>query len=299
MFGPLSSLSIKTENHGFIMKTPETVSCPQVKSLLDEPELIASIDTRYNYLHSVTCLRDEEIWTGGYDNIMKLYNLQGELLKSIQTKSRKVPYDIAVTKSGDLVHTDGDTRTVNIVKGKEIEELIRLQGWKPINICSTSSGELLVTMDSDDDKQSKVVRYSGFTEKQSIQFDDHGKPLYSSGDLKCISENRNLDICVADNRDKAVVVVNPAGKLLFRYTGHPSANKKSFDPVCITTDSQSQILTVDGDNNCIHILDQDGLFLRYIDICDLKYPFGLCVDTKDNLFVAEQMSGKVKKIKYM
>ncbi|XP_062584171.1 uncharacterized protein LOC134245956 [Saccostrea cucullata] len=299
MFGSLSALSITTDEHGFTMKTPEAISCPQVKPLLDEPELIITIDTGYRELYSVTCLSDEEIWTCREDEIMKLYNLQGKLLKSIQTKSGKRSVDIAVTRSGDLVYADPDTRTVNIVKNDQIQEVIRLQGWIPYFVCSTSSGDLLVTMDSDDYKQSKVVRYSGSTNKQTIQFDSKGKPLYSSGSIKHISENRNLDICVADSGASAVVVVNQAGKLRFRYTGHPSTTKGSFYPVGITTDSQSQILTADPDNHCIHILDQDGHFLRYIDNCGLQNPWGLCVDTRDNLFVTELKSCKVKKIKYM
>ncbi|XP_061177562.1 uncharacterized protein LOC133186325 [Saccostrea echinata] len=300
MFGSLSALSITTDEHGYTMKTPEAEYCPPVKPLLDEPELITTIDTGYKYLYSVTCLSDEEIWTCGLDKIMKLYNLQGKLLKSIQTKSGNTPRDIEVTRSGYLIYTDPNTRTVDIVKNRQIQEVIRLQGWTPHYVCSISYGDFLVTMVSDDDKQSKVVRYSGSTETQTIQFDTEGKPLYSSHYLKYISENRNLDICVADNGAGAVVVVNQAGRLRFRYTGHPSNNKGSFFPLGITTDSQSQILTADCEYHCIHILDQDGQFLRYIDNCncDLQFPWGLCVDTRDNIFVVELNSGKVKKIKY-
>ncbi|XP_062585366.1 uncharacterized protein LOC134247038 [Saccostrea cucullata] len=298
MFGSLSALSITTEVHGYTMETLESVSLLPVKPLLDKARLIASIDIVNEFtIYNITCLSDEEICVCGDNKIMKLYNLQGNLLKSIQTKSGNDPCDIAVTRSGDLIYTDHNRRTVNIVKNEQIQEVIRLQGWKPCYVCSASSGDLLVTMNSDDKEQSKVVRYANFREKQTIQFDDKGQTLYSSIYIKYISENRNLDICVADNGARAVVVVNQSGKRRFRYFGHPS--KSLFDPVGITTDSQCQILTADYDNNCIHILDQDGQFLRYIDNCNLHDPWSLCVDTKDNLFVTECGTGKVKEIKYM
>ncbi|XP_061177617.1 uncharacterized protein LOC133186377 [Saccostrea echinata] len=299
MFGSLSVLSITTEEYGYTMKAQEAVSCPLVKPLLDEPELITTIDIGYERLYSVFCLSDEEIWIRGKGSIMKLYNLQGRLLKSVKTKSANDPRDITVTRNGDLIYTDSEARSINIVKNKQIQEVIRIQGWKPYYVCSTSSADLLVTMVSDDKEQSKVVRYSGYTEIQTIQFDSEDKPLYSTGYHKYISENRNLDICVADYEASTVVVVNQAGNLRFRYTGHPSTTKVSFVPFGITTDSRSQILISDHNNHCIHILDQDGQFLRYIDNCDLYFPLGLCVDTRDNLFVAECFRDVVKKIKYM
>nr|XP_022304711.1 tripartite motif-containing protein 3-like isoform X1 [Crassostrea virginica] len=310
-FGSLSSISIETVEQGYTLPSPGAESSPPARPQLDiphllttgyVPRLVTDIPTSgYGKLYNVSCLSDEEIWIRGDNKIMKLYNLKGELLKSVQTKSENWPQDIAVTRSGGLVYTDTMDSSINLVSGTQIQTLITLLGWRPLSLCSTSSGDLLVIMDSDDYKQTKVVRYSGSTEKQTIQWDDQGNLLYSSNRFlnnKYLSENRNLDICVADNLAGAVVVVSAAGKLRFRYTGRDSTSRESFRPYGITTDSQANILTSDYNNHRIYIIDQDGHFLRFLHNCGLQEPRGLCVDSKDNLFVAEVNTGKVKKIMY-
>jgi hypothetical protein len=297
--GCLVPLSVTTDANGYTLK--ETEGSP--RELMEEPELVTTVNTGYEKLRSVTCLSEEEFWTCAMVSDMKCFNIQGMVINSIKTKSGQMPNDIAVMVDGELVYTDGITKTVLVykVKSGQTEEVIRLQGWKPSKLCVTSCGDLLVTMFSEDKTQSKVVRYSDSIEKQTIQYDDEGQPLYSGNStIKYIIENRNLDICVADCGACAVVVVNQAGELRFRYSGPSSSTKKKpFKPHGITTDNQSQILTADSNNHCIHILDQNGQFLCYIDNCHLKNPYGLCVDKSDNLFIVEYFSGNVKKIRYM
>nr|XP_022309030.1 uncharacterized protein LOC111114830 [Crassostrea virginica] len=314
-FGSFFNFSNETQKQFFISQIVGVESLAPYSPFLDAPRLITEISTEYIELYNVACLSDNEIWTCGLDKVLKLFNMQGELLKSFKTKSGGTPADIAVTGNEDLVYSDYSDSTINLVSTAQVQPLvsllgrkpsihikplIRLQGWRPHGLCSTSSGDLLVIMDSDDRKQTKVVRYSCSTEKQIIQWDNQGHPLYSSGKIlnKYLSENRNLDICVSDCHASAVVVVSAAGKLRFRYTGLPSTTKRPFYPRDITTDSQGKILTADGNNHCIHILDQQGSFLRYIDSCGLHRIYGLCVDSKDNLFVTERDKCKVKKIQY-
>ncbi|XP_011448160.3 tripartite motif-containing protein 2 [Magallana gigas] len=302
-FGSLSAFCITSDDSGYTIDSPDAETLPSERSLLDESRIITEIKTEYgdnNELYSVSCLSDDYIWTCGNEKIMKLVSLQGKLVKEIETNSRTRPGDITVT-NGYLVYTDYNERAVNILKNKKLNRVARLQGWRPRSVCISSTGDFLVVIDSDDYQQVKIVRYSSsdFKEKQCIQSNDNGEPLYSLGDFsKYISENKNLDICVADYGAAAVVVVNQAGKLRFTYTGPSSTIKESFCPVGITTDSQSRILTADYWNNRIHIFEQDGQFLRCIDDCDIQRPWGLCVDSKDNLFVAECKTRKVKKIQY-
>ncbi|XP_062601173.1 uncharacterized protein LOC134262867 [Saccostrea cucullata] len=216
-FGSLASLYTSTEENGYKLKKPETTT----RELLEEPELITTIDTGYEILRSVTCLSEEEIWTSGEASDMKCFNIQGSLFKTIGRISGIFPNGIAVTGDGDLVYSEGKkgTSTVYKVTNGQTKKMIRLRGWIPSQLCVTSSGDLLVTMYNDDETRSKVVRFSGIMEKQTIQFDKEGK--YSGNHIiKYISENRNLDICVADCEVGAIVVVNQAGKIRFRYTGH-------------------------------------------------------------------------------
>nr|XP_034309668.1 tripartite motif-containing protein 45-like isoform X1 [Crassostrea gigas] len=150
-FGSLSELSIETEEH-YTMDSASTEHSPPERSLIDVPQIISEIKTDYKYAKNVSCLSDEDIWIRGDNNILKLYNLQRGLLKSMKTKSGRYAADLAVTRSGDVVYTDETSRTVNIVKNKEIETLITLQEWKPQGVCSTSSGDILVVMWNDDMK---------------------------------------------------------------------------------------------------------------------------------------------------
>ena len=56
------------------------------------------------------------LWTcGDDDNILRLYHLQGELLRSVQTKSGNPPWDIAVARNGNLVYTAIKKRSINLV----------------------------------------------------------------------------------------------------------------------------------------------------------------------------------------
>eukprot|EP00105_Crassostrea_gigas_P034991 XP_019919139.1 PREDICTED: uncharacterized protein LOC109617450 [Crassostrea gigas] len=296
-FGQIIPLANATQENKLSINQAKT----SVRELLDKPELVATVQTGYRNLCSVTCLNEELFWTHGCRSDIKCFNIKGNLLLTIKPKLGVYPNNIAVDNDGDLLYSDLSTRAVYKVTDGQTEALIRLQGWVPNQLCFTSTGDLLVTMYSDDlyASQSRVVRYSGLTEKQTIQFDDEGKHLYSGGSyMKYITENRNHDICVADYKAGALGVVNEAGKLRWRYTSHIITYKKPFKPHGITTDCQSRILTADGDNRCINILDQDGHFLRYIDNCDLKDPLGLCVDNEDNLFVCDYANGNVRKIKY-
>ena len=309
-FGSLSELCTSREEYEDETKSLDAISLSPVREeLMHKPRLISKIQTDYGnqcQLIGISCLHDSELWTCGTDHTIRLYNFEGGLVNRVQILYDSLAGDIAVTLCGELVYTNSFLRCINIVKNAKTLTLVRLLDWMPLFLCSSSSGDILVTM-INDFGEAKVVRYSGSTEKQNIQWDDQGQPLYSSDNRKYISENTNLDICVADCEAQAVVVVSAAGKLRFRYTGQPSSSTtppsattvQSFRPYCIATDSRGRILTADHSMQCIHITDQNGHFLRFIEICGVHHPQALCVDSRDNLYLFNCMArSEIKKIAY-
>lgn len=270
-------------------------------SLIDFPE-ISEFDPKYEtFLNSVSYC-EGRLWVCGDNRMVKSFNLNNLEEKKYKTISRYGPSDIAVKRNGHLVYTDISTKSINIVDTTQQRdrETINLNNWEPINVCSTSSDNLLVVMVNDDaeNKKTKVVRYSGVEEIQSYQFEDTDKPLYSSSGTKFISENGNEDICVADCKGGKVVVINKDGDFQFAYAGLLPSQQGSFQPVGIATDSKHRILTVDQTDKKIFIIDANGQFLKCYQNCSLNDPLGICVDAENKLYVAENSTRKVKQIKY-
>lgn len=188
-------------------------------------------------------------------------------------------------------------------KRTQLMEMIKLENWIPVSMCASLFGEILVMMVDSDPYYGRTLieRYSESTMIQYINVSDNflSNYLYSYDEIKaCICENMNSDMCVADCNYRVIVILNRDGELRFRYNGNPSITEKSFSPTGITTDSQCCILIADVIISYIHILGQNGQFLRFIDNCDLQLPCCVCVDTKDNLYMVERDTGKVKKIQY-
>ncbi|XP_062574469.1 tripartite motif-containing protein 2-like [Saccostrea cucullata] len=163
---------------------------------------------------------------------------------------------------------DETMKIYNINQGSLLKSITTKSGYKPSDIAVTKSGDLVYTDDSDrtvniikNEKIEKVIRLQNWR--------PDGVCCTSSDDLLVIMESD-------DKQTK----------------------NRPFNPLGITTDSQSHILTADPKNDCVHIIDQDGQFLRYID-CGLSYPWGLCIDTNDSLFVAQMENRQLKKIKYL
>ncbi|XP_062592606.1 uncharacterized protein LOC134254055 [Saccostrea cucullata] len=266
--------------------------------LLGKGRVIADIQhlPKCEYFHTIACAGSDEAWIEvGCELILRL-DIRGSVKESISIS--KDLADISVTKEGELIYTEFFGKNVNIVRRNITKPLIKApEGWKPWGLCCTDSGNILVDLISDDAiYDHKIVCYAGQKTKQEIQNDSKGVPIFRRGDFVIyLAKNRNGDICASDGNAKKVVVMDAKGNVRFRYHGYEANKKKYFCPEQIATDSMSQIIVTDHNNDCLHILDRNGQFLQCVDDCGLDTPGGLSVDSKGRCWVGLRF-GKLKVI---
>ncbi|XP_061196343.1 uncharacterized protein LOC133204606 [Saccostrea echinata] len=269
------------------------------KNFLAETVEIKRFCTKIEKIHRLACLDSGEVWISREnDGIIELFNIRGSPAKAIVSSCsswKGHPSDISVTPEGELLYTDRKNSYVNVVRNEKSVKLIKVpKDWEPAGVCSTKSGNLLVSLLAMNSEVYKIVRFEDKEIVQEIQKDDYGNPLFKGGSLMLfVTENSNGDICASDCNADTVTVVNKTGRLRYRYKGEQTMEKK-FKPSTIVTDAVGNILVEDFGNECIHIIDQDGKFL-----CSLDYCGRLSIDKLGQLWVGEYDSGAVKVLKYM
>nr|XP_022311816.1 tripartite motif-containing protein 3-like [Crassostrea virginica] len=274
-----------------------------IGELMDKVRVIATIPTTRNPLDGIACVGEAEAWLLGESETITRIDIHGTVRDTVTTTCIKGPTGISVTRGRELMYIDYNSRTVNIVRDGKSETLITApKDWRPWRFSCTRSGDILVHVykRSGPQTKNKIIRFQGQNIKQEINNDGQGNPTFKDGVcLLFFSENNNGDVCVSDPNADTVVVVDTAGRVRFRYDGTPARREKSFDPRGIVTDALSQIIVTDYKNDCLHILDQNGQFLRCLDDCGLKKPVLLSVDSEGRLWVGLCDTGEIKVIEYL
>ncbi|XP_078328825.1 uncharacterized protein LOC144623852 [Crassostrea virginica] len=274
-----------------------------IGKLMDEVRVIATIPTNYKPLLDAVCIGGTEAWIFGEKKTITRIDIHGTVRDTVNTTCLSWPGGMSVTRGRELIYSDPTRRTVNIVRHGKSETLITTpQGWNPWRVSCTMSGDILVNVSQKTyhEPKDKIIRYQGQNIKQEINKDRLENPIFKEGLFsQYMSENKNGDVCVSDVNANTVVVVDNTGRVRFQYDGTPARTKKSFAPRYIVTDALSQIIMTDSNNDCLHILDQNGQFLKCVDDCGLKTPWGLTVDSEGRLWVGLLNTGEIKVIKYL
>nr|XP_022292426.1 uncharacterized protein LOC111103437 [Crassostrea virginica] len=290
------------------------------KEVLNEPQIITTIETKIKGPKNVACTNDGNLWVSGDDGPIQLFKIHapvnvsrlsfGAINSSVILKNVTAGIrlnSIAVNKTGHLLFGTVLSNTISIYKENETNELINLKSWSLLSLCITGNDCLLVCMTDAKGYSCRVVRFEESEERQIIQYDSKGKRLFPPGKTrKQVKENCNGDICVADFYGRYVVVTDKTGTFRFRWS--ESLNRLTG----IATDTQAQIIVATAYTDIlinvfnfdvrINIIDRNGHFLRSLNISqkctNVITEVGLDVDSEDNLYIADFMS-TVKKIRYM
>nr|XP_022305309.1 uncharacterized protein LOC111112205 [Crassostrea virginica] len=269
---------------------------------MSNPVVVSTIQTPYGKeteLWKILCDEAGKIWISGNDKKVYQIDQSGSIKKTVSVSNNVFALSLSVGK--ELIFSAGwaDTKVYRY-DGNVVRTVVDLGQWCPRGLCHSANGDLLVSMRSFDKTRSRVVRYTGTTEAMVIQNDRQGKPLFSVGvgSVLHLTENGNVDICVADNAGNALVVVTDSGELRFKYRGkiNQKPSYKLFQPSKIATDVNQQILINEASNDIVHVIDKDGNFLRYI---EYQCQGGLSIDLEHNLIAGNKTSGEILIIRYL
>lgn len=207
-----------------------------------------------------------------------------------------------VTQNGDLLYVAKGGHTVQ--KNTEKSIIIQTSEHEIIEsiLSSEITGDILVGIQvrvEGIQRNGKLIRYDENGNKiEDFEAGKEEKAQYSRPIY--IAENKKKDIVIADATKNRVVLLNKLGIYQNSYKGQ-TPYKKSFKPRGISTDEQCQILVVDHEFSSVHLLDHNLNFLTILltsEKHDLKYPSGICLDDKHNLYVGCE-KGKINVYMYL
>uniref|UniRef100_A0A8W8LTL9 Tripartite motif-containing protein 3 n=1 Tax=Magallana gigas TaxID=29159 RepID=A0A8W8LTL9_MAGGI len=157
--------SLKTpEKEGFIEKniikdTGKEILPRVAKEFLLMPSISATIDSGSDHVQRVCCQETDEVWVSGNGSVITRVDMEGNVREILHTSSGYVPHDLDVTEPGELLYCDSTEKTVNVVQNGKQRAFLQYQNWRPMGIAVTVAGEIIVSLYSDLEGCSKVIKY--------------------------------------------------------------------------------------------------------------------------------------------
>ena len=208
------------------------------------------------------------------------------------------PYDMALTKSKDILLSMYDSSDVNLItKSGEIKPFLSVASLRTTGIYVTNNNYIILgvvdkggTYKLTDKSRRKIIVFGeNKKEKQSYQYNKHKQRLFTAPYR--ITDN-NSDIVVIDctsRNEGRVVVLGKKGDVKWIYQGHPQINTedKPFNPHDIVTTSVGNVIVADYNNHTLHVISGEGELLTYKDMSDqgVILPLSLDIDTCGQLWV--------------
>lgn len=207
--------------------------------------------------------------------------------------------------NGFIMDFDGNLfyfefNNVMIYKNGEINEKIEIfDGWEVMGIFCFRLGNVLICL-MNVKNEYKVYQYKDKVCIKEFQCDENGEKFYKNGEyMFYFQENVNGDVCVVNYNSNFIIIVSSEGKLRFRYDGKDVNLIKDLNFNVFVIDFMGRIIVVDEVNDCFYVIDQDGKFLRCLEIFGLIKLIGISLDSRGRLWVGFKDNGVIKVIQYV
>ncbi|CAC5420221.1 unnamed protein product [Mytilus coruscus] len=132
------------------------------------------------------------------------------------------------------------------------------------------------------------------------EYDKFGAPLFQIPYSLTSTNNRNISIAdfYANGGKGRVIVINETGSVLNIYSGHPDISRNALTPVGLTTTEMDTIIVSDMNSHTLHILNDIGQLLTYVNTMEAKFPYCTTFNTYGKLYLGcSAPIGKSDKVK--
>ena len=236
-------------------------------------------------------------WVQTGDKKLQLINRRRAVKDTIDTNFAF--NDITISPQGNLLLSDKDSNSIVSISGEKVAKTLfntsTNTGWfktscKPHGLCYLHSGDIALTFAD----EGRVVIYS-MSGKVIKELD---KKLFRYP-RKVAQSKINSDLYITDTDAKTflcpgkVVALNKNYEVRFEYAG--PEGREIFSPFDLCSDDAGNVLITDYNYNTIHILDEDGHVIRYLE--GLREPYSIDADRNVNAWIGN-VEG-VKLVKYL
>ena len=264
----------------------EVIRCVLVKTINTKlPD-----DVKDVALSDINVTEDNDIIVVDRDNKkVKVLDQEGQLLFATNESHFRAPNRITILRAtGNAVVKDEKVLRVLAPDG-DLLGVFAGNLKHPVASCQDAGGDILVT----DWVSGEVHRFS-----------EAGQPLHSfESNMEApayITSNRKGQIVISDWKKHEVRAFDKGGQFLFRYGGEGAGVGQLNHPYGMCTDLHGNVLIADNWNHRIHLVAENGRFIRFLLTKDdgLKWPQALAVDKSGHLLVAE-LQGTIKVYQYL
>ena len=260
-----------------------------------------------NPINGIVPVSDTQAWVcDDCSDDVKLFSLPSLEQVHMVTNYKTLTswHDFIVLDNGDFIVTDHENKVIRRVTTGADDVIASTGPLSPTWISKTEADDILVSLRDDGDyydldpSSRRIVQQTQLTGEvlHTYEFREDGTRLFTIPAET--AESGNSDICVINRTDTCpdigeLIVLRGDGRVRFTYRGRDDS---IFTPVSVACDSKRRIIVSDRDNQSLHLLSPDGIFLGKL-MSDMRGDPGTLALRQNKLWVGF-IIGIVKVYKY-